>query len=72
MSALPPRADMVRRISNVCFVPKADMGSSIRSSRRPHAGGSGHIVGHAGTIEPLEGVLIESGGRQVKYDTTAG
>jgi hypothetical protein len=31
-----------------------------------------HIVGYAGTIEPLEGILIESGGRQVKYDATAG
>jgi hypothetical protein len=31
-----------------------------------------HIVGYAGTIEALEGILIESGGRQIKYDTTAG
>ena len=36
------------------------------------AGGSGHIVGYVRTIEPLEGTLIESGGRQVKHDTTAG
>jgi hypothetical protein len=36
------------------------------------SGGSGQIVGYVRTIEPLEGILIESGGRQVEHDTTAG
>jgi hypothetical protein len=59
--------------------------SSITSSGRAHrgrrysglspledAGCSGHIVGYVGTIESLERILIESGGWQVKHDTTAG
>ena len=33
---------------------------------------SDHIVGYVGTIKPLESILIETGGRQVKHDTTTG
>src|SRR5215469_13603123 len=33
MSALPPKADMVIRLANVCFVPKADI--LRRNSRCP-------------------------------------
>jgi hypothetical protein len=35
------------------------------------AGGSGNVIGYVGAIEPLKGIFIESGGRQVKHDTTA-
>ena len=35
------------------------------------AGGSDHVIGYVGVIEPLEGIFIEPGGRQVKHDTTA-
>jgi hypothetical protein len=34
MSALPPKADIVQHGGNVRFVPKADVGLPIRSTRR--------------------------------------
>jgi hypothetical protein len=33
MSALPPKADIAERDWDVCFVPKADIGSTCQVSR---------------------------------------
>jgi hypothetical protein len=41
MSALPPKADIVRRGGNVCFVPKADIARRDKRHLFDHCVGNG-------------------------------
>jgi hypothetical protein len=59
MSALPPKADIVRHSGHVRFVPKADSCSAAILSLFDHLVGSNQQTGRHGKSECLGGLEID-------------